>query len=244
MDITIVLVEEDCASVRRDLIETEATGPVQAKDKFMVMTAAMDAGFVDQYQALAATASKKITGGDEKEAAAEVSSAKAAVAAWWAGKAKDDISALKIRGVFVLDEPAAAAAGSNAATPAQSAAAADGGSRRSPSGASPAGGDDGAGAAMSQESMLAELFKYRKEHDELSNFTVNLTAERDFLFNELESTKKALQRALSDSGAAAGKVANAADPDAPPPPPTAAGFGLTPMAIVAVVGWMLGRFLG
>jgi len=60
----------------------------------------------------------------------------------------------------------------------------------------PAGPNLAAIESMSPEQMFQELSSLRRKYDELVNFSVNLTAERDILNNTLEQTKRDLNREM------------------------------------------------
>lgn len=61
---------------------------------------------------------------------------------------------------------------------------------------------------MNQSEMAAELTSLRGKYDELVSFSVNLTAERDMLNNNLEQTKRDLQLAGNSLSKSAMKKAN------------------------------------
>ena len=90
---------------------------------------------------------------------------------------------------------------------------------------------------MSQENLVEEVTRLRKKYDELIQFSVNLTAERDILNNSLEQTRRELQmtKMRSNSGVASASADSATR--------SAKGFKLWTLVLVGIIMFGLGRNL-
>mmetsp|Transcript_42428 Transcript_42428/g.133016 ORF Transcript_42428/g.133016 Transcript_42428/m.133016 type:complete len:103 (-) Transcript_42428:68-376(-) len=98
--------------------------------------------------------------------------------------------------------------------------------------------------------------RLRRQYDELVDFSVRLTAEREVLQKHLESTKTQWMREMkarvalenqlgtggrSRAGSGDGDVGDARDGDMAAP--AASGFTLVQLAVIAVVFFFVGRLL-
>jgi len=90
---------------------------------------------------------------------------------------------------------------------------------------------------MSTENLVEEVTRLRKKYDELIQFSVNLTAERDILNNSLEQTRRELQmtKMRSNSGSASAGTDSATR--------SAKGFKLWTLVLVGIIMFALGRNL-
>lgn len=169
--ITILLVEKDKQSLLQSFNRLGQSALDHSKDKFLVQCCPIDQAFAENYS------SKKVEMENMTDNPQEVSRVGKELSElltdMWNTVSKDNKinnKKLQVRHVVASDP------GGNM-TPVSPAR-----STRAPS------------HAMSADDMFKEITSLRRKYDELVQFSVNLTAERDILNNSLEQTKRDLNR--------------------------------------------------